>query len=88
MIYVRKEENLGRENSRKSDVSTIQEYKTMNCMVKKRGEESKGITTGGKITENWRNTHTLNQIFLKLLNETNETKDSRMDQIKLVEDSL
>ena len=52
MIYVRKEENLGRENSRKSDVSTIQECKTMNCMVKKSGEESKGITTGGKITEN------------------------------------
>lgn len=52
MIYVRKEENLGRENSRKSQVSTIQEYRTMNCMVKKRGEESKEITTGGKMTEN------------------------------------
>ena len=88
MIYVRKEENLGRENSRKSDVSTIQEYRTMNCMVKKRGEESKEITTGGKMTENWRNTHTLNQIFLKLLNETNETKDSRMDQIKFVKHRL
>ena len=57
MIYVRKEENLGRENSRKSQVSTIQEYRTMNCMVKKRGEESK------EITQNWTGPKNFNICF-------------------------
>lgn len=32
-------------------VATVQEYRVVNCMMKKRDEESKDITTGGQNTE-------------------------------------
>ena len=41
-------------NSRKSHVATIQKYRIVNWMMKKRVEENKEITTGGKNTETWR----------------------------------